>query len=138
MTQEKFEALHKTFSAIYVSKSANQFTGELAYISDSREALFFILYYLKVYPTWQVLGLSFGFTDVTAGGYIAYILPTLKTSLGREGALALREFVNQQAFDEAFADVTDIFIDGTEIPIERTENDLKQRKTYSGKKKPIR
>jgi hypothetical protein len=135
LTIAKFDELHEIFDSIYVPKPTNSITGNEAYLIDSREALFFILVYLKTYPTWQFLGLLFGFSDTTSGSYIAYILPSLKQSLKEKDMLVFRLFENQADFDKAFEGVTEIFIDGTEIPIERAENDIQQRKTFSGKKK---
>jgi hypothetical protein len=45
-----------------------------------------------------------------------------------------RIFESQESFDKAFEGVEDIFIDGTEISIERAYNDEIQAKAYSGKK----
>lgn len=109
-------------------------TKEEAYLTNASEALFFILFYLKTYPTWQILGLQFGFSDTTAGNFVAYILPFLKASLAEKEALSSRIFESQSDFEKAFEGVKDIFIDGTEIPIERAENDKKQKSTFSGKK----
>lgn len=48
-----------------------------------------------------------------------------------------RIFESQEAFDLAFKEVKDIFVDGTEIPIERAVNQDIQRSNFSGKKNSI-
>lgn len=134
---EKFDELYAVFSRIYIPKK-NQATGLPPVLGNHREALFFILYYLKTYPTLQNLGICFGFTDTTAHKYIKYILPFLKMSLKEKESLAHRMFESPEAFKKAFEGVADIFIDGTEIPVERPKDHFAQKGYFSGKKKRIR
>ena len=61
LTKENFKELEEVFKTLYQPKSPNRMTGESAHLSNSAEALFFILWYLKTYPTWQNLGLQKAF-----------------------------------------------------------------------------
>jgi hypothetical protein len=54
--------------------------------------------------------------------------------LKKKKALVSRVFESQEAFEKAFEGVEDIFVDGTEIGIERANNDDIQRESFSGKK----
>ena len=56
---------------------------------DAREALFFILFYYKTYPTLQILGLQFGCSDKSAFEYLEYIKPALKKALETDKRLAV-------------------------------------------------
>ena len=58
----------------------------------------------------------------------------LKSSLSQNNELKTVLFKDQPAFDEAFNGVDEIYIDVTEIPIERSQNKNIQEKRYSGKK----
>lgn len=107
-------------------------------LSDSREALFFILFYYKSHPTLEVLGLSFGFSDTAAFGYVDYVKPYLKRALQGQSVLVRRVFEDQQAFEMAFQGVEDLFIDGSELIIQRAKDPKVQQADLSGKKKRTR
>jgi Helix-turn-helix of DDE superfamily endonuclease len=93
-----------------------------------------VLFYLKTYPTLQVLGLQFGVSDTCAQANLAYFMPFLKASLKAKNTLVARIFESQESFEKTFEGVEDIFIDGTEIAIERADNQEVQQAAYSGKK----
>lgn len=135
LTQEEFNNLYIEFETVYKTKANNSINGKPAFFLDKREALFFILYYLKNYPTLEMLGLSFGTSDATVSNYIKYILPFLKKVLEQKKVLASRVFKTEEEFKKTFEAVEDIYIDGTEIPIERSSNYETQKESYSGKKK---
>ena len=85
-----------------------------------------------------MLGLSFGFSNTAAFVYVDYVKPYLKRALEAQSVLVKRVFDNQDAFDKAFEGVTDLFIDGSEIIIERAKDPKKQQADFSGKKKRTR
>jgi len=58
LDQKEFERLHEEFVLHYQPKSFNQIAQKAPVLTDSREALFFILFYYKSHPTLEVLGLS--------------------------------------------------------------------------------
>jgi hypothetical protein len=47
--------------------------------------------------------------------------------------LVFEIFKNQEEFDKAFEGIEELYIDGTEIPIERSVNQDIQKNEYSGK-----
>ncbi len=131
---DKFKALHQTFSSHFIAKKSSKVGGKLTRFIDSEESLFFVLFYLKTYPTLQVLGLQFGISDTCAQDNLSYLMPFLKAALRDKNTLISRIFESQESFEKAFEGVDDIFIDGTEFPIERADNQEVQQKGYSGKK----
>lgn len=70
LDQQEFDRLHEKFKLYYQPKSFNAIAKKAPVLTDSREALFFILFYFKTYPTLEVLGLSFGFSDTAAFVYL--------------------------------------------------------------------
>ncbi len=133
LNQKEFDRLHEEFKLYYQPKAYNQIAKKGPVLSNSREALFFILFYYKSHPTLEVLGLSFGFSDTAAFGYVNYVKPYLKRALRGQSVLVKRVFEDQQAFDKAF-EGEDLFIDGSEIIIERAKDQQKQQADFSGKK----
>jgi len=134
----EFDLLYALFQRYYEPKQQLLHLGEKpVLLADKREALFFILHYLKAYPTLQNMGLYFGMSDSAVSHLIALLKPCLKATLHQQTGAITRVFANQLEFDKVFEGVEDIFIDVTEIPIERSVNQEKQRDHYSGKKKYI-
>jgi len=138
LDQKEFDRLHDEFKQYYAPKAFNQLAKKAPVLSDSREALFFILFYYKSHPTLEVLGLSLGFSDTAAFVYLDYVKPYLKRALQAQSVLVKRVFENQEAFDKAFQGVTDLFIDGSEIGVERSKDHKVQQADFSGKKKRTR
>jgi hypothetical protein len=135
----QFDALYGSFCAYYKPKSKNPYPNTpTPALTDKREALFFILHYLKAYPTLENMGLYFGIDIRTVSNYIDYIKPALKAALKESGSLTNTMFHNQEAFNQAFADVEDLVADCTEVPVQRPENEQYQASVYSGKKNSIR
>ncbi len=131
----EFEALFDVFADCYLPKSPPLYDGPpLPVLTDKREALFFILYYFKAYPTLQNLGLCFGISNAAASRYLELLKPCLKAALQRQKVLIGRVFAGQQEFEERFAGVTELFFDVTEIPVERAANQQEQKLHFSGKK----
>lgn len=139
LSREEFEELFVVFAPYYTPKTANPYTtASQPVLTDKREALFFILHYFKAYPTLHNLGLYFGMSDSAASGYLERLKPCLKAALVHKQVAVSRLFADQRAFDAVFKDVTTIFIDVTEIPIERAVDQEVQKEQYSGKKNNIR
>lgn len=137
--KEQFEELFSIFGPLYTPKEGNPYYNDKKpVLTDKREALFFILHYYKAYPTLQNLGLYFGFSEYTASTYLDLLKPLLKAALLRRSPIRSAVFRDQQDFDRAFEGVDEIYIDVTEVPVERPQNNELQQEKYSGKKKPIR
>jgi hypothetical protein len=106
--------------------------GKLVTMSQK---LLFLLYYWKVYPGYDVLGFQFGMDGSKACTNVHTLWPVLKRALANEKVLPHREFASVEALREAFADIAELFIDATERPHARPQDDEEQRKKFSGKKK---
>jgi hypothetical protein len=131
----EFEQLFIVFDKLYLSKISNPYLKDKQpVLSDKREALFFILHYYKSYPTLQNMGLYFGFSEFTVSQYLERIKPVLKAALGQNTDIKTTIFKDQTAFDEAFKNVDEIYIDVSEIPVERPQDKEIQVNKYSGKK----
>ncbi|MGB7000737.1 MAG: transposase family protein [Halobacteriota archaeon] len=101
----------------------------------STEKLFFILFYFKCYPTFDVLGLLFDLNRSNACRNVHKLTPILEKVLGKKMAQPKRKINSLEELFELFPGAKDIFIDGTERPIQRPKDKEKQKESYSGKKK---
>ena len=136
LSKGQFEALYHLFEPFYEPKKPTpSTTRQQPVLTNKREALFFILHYYKAYPSLQNMGMYFGFSDFAASTYLERLKPCLKATLQAQGLHNTPLFPTQEEFDKKFADVTDLVIDVTEVPIERSSNQEVQREHYSGKKK---
>src|SRR3989344_8035319 len=109
--------------------------GKKGKLPTMESKLFFILFYIKAYPTFDVLGFM---TDRDRGKCcrsVHILLKTLKKALGREIVLPERKIRTVEEFLEKFPEAKDIFFDGSERRIQRPKDKKRQRKLYSGKKK---
>ncbi|MCP4372186.1 MAG: transposase [Deltaproteobacteria bacterium] len=97
--------------------------------------LFFILYYLKNYPTFDVLGYKFDLDRSKACTNVHKLTPILQTALRELGVLPKRKFSSANEMAEAFKNVEDLFIDATERLHFRHKDYEKQKENYSGKQK---
>lgn len=109
--------------------------GKKGKLPTTESKLFFILFYLKTYPTFDVLGFM---TDRDRGKCcrsVHILLRALKNACGREIVLPERKITTVEEFLKKFPEVKDVFFDGTERRIQRPKNKKRQNKLYSGKKK---
>ena len=84
------------------------------------------------------MGLYFGMSNASACTYLELLRPCLYAALAQQQATIKRLFASQAEFDKLFEGVTKIFIDVTEIPIERADDYDVQKLEFSGKKNFIR
>lgn len=135
LDQEQFNKLFTHFEPFYTPKSGSPIGGSNApVLTDKREALFFILHYLKAYPTLHNMAIYFGMSDYSVSHYLELLKPCLKAAVQVQNSVDRDIFQDQQTFDKQFEGVEDIVIDVTEIPIERAVNQKVQKRRYSGKK----
>ena len=79
---KEFDQLYGYFQKYYVPKSANPHPGtSQPVLTDSREALFFVLHYLKAYPTLECMGLYFGMGVRTVSDYLKRTKACLRAAL---------------------------------------------------------
>lgn len=136
LTQQEFEELAEEFCAFYQVEAHSfpeNFGHEPAFL-DGKELLFLLLFYKKVYPTFDVLALSFDISNATAHHYIHVAKTILRTTLAQRQVLPKRFFKDEAAFQNFFAGIEELFIDATERPIQRPDNQELQEESYSVKK----
>jgi hypothetical protein len=97
------------------------------------DKLFFILFYLKCYPTFDLAGLLYGVDRSQAQRWVKALLPVLETVLGWQAVLPQRRIGSIEEFIQRFPAVKDVFIDGTDRPVQRPQQAKAQRECYSGK-----
>lgn len=141
VTKEEFLALLPAFAQIVREESeAKKRTravggGCNGKIKSTRRKLFFILLYVKAYPTFDVAAFMFASSKSRTHHWAHTILPLLEKTLGRKLALPKRRINTPEEFLAAFPGVKEAMIDGVERPTIRSKKDKTQRKHYSGKKK---
>ena len=106
-------------------------------LSKVEERVFFTLYYLKVYPTFDVLGICFGMDGSTAEENLQLLQLVLEKTLQRLEMLPFRTSKEAKELKELLSIAGKIFIDATERRLQRPENQSDQLEAFSGKKKRI-
>lgn len=109
--------------------------GRRGKLPSAADKLAFVLIYLKVYPTYDVMGFLTHRAASKCCESIKQFLPILEQVLGHACVLPKRQIRSAAEFYEAFPSVRDVFIDGTERRIQRPKREHSARKHYSGKKK---
>ena len=109
--------------------------GRTGNLRSFKEKLFFVLFYFKCYPTFDVLGLLFDLNRSNACRNVQKLTAVLEKTLGKKMVLPKRKISTLKELFEIFPNVKDLFIDGTERPIQRPKDNEKQKENYSGKKK---
>jgi hypothetical protein len=136
LTSDQFNKLAIHFEKHYIPKKANPWPNtKQPVLTDKKEALFFILHYLKAYPTLENMGLYFDMDIRTVSNYISYTKAALKAALKESDSLLPYIFRTQEEFDKAFEGIEDIIVDCTEIQVQRSKDSGFQEYMYSGKKK---
>ena len=146
MSREKFDLLVPVFSSsddeIQQERLTNkeikriQNSGPKSILDSYEKKLFFTLYYLKSYPTFDVLGFHFGLSAGHAHDYIVEYLPVLQRSLEKLGTAPIRDRKDPKEFEQIIEKYDKILIDGTEVSCVRPAKDEEQEERYSGKKTP--
>jgi Helix-turn-helix of DDE superfamily endonuclease len=149
LDKAKFEELVEAFGQIYHNrvpsglnwlgaKRQRAIGGGAQYtLKTDTEKVFFVLFYMKCYPTFDLLGLFFDLDKSSANRCLHSFLPIIETVLGYKMALPMRKIGSMEEFIEHFGDIHQLIIDGTERPIQRSKNYEKQKDNYSGKKNDI-
>jgi hypothetical protein len=109
--------------------------GNKSCIDTYEKQLFFVLYYLKTYETFDVLGFHFGCSGGNAHEHIKRLLPILERSLKVLNVLPERPPESVDDFIKLIEKYKDIIIDGVESACVRPQEETKQKARYSGKKK---
>jgi hypothetical protein len=143
MTVAEFERLLPTFTAGLKKAQTKAKKERKRAIGGGRrhtlktpsDKLFFILLYLKCYPTFDLAGLFYGVDRSQAQRWVKALLPVLEEVLGWQAVLPQRRIGTIEEFIQRFPAVKDVFIDGTERPVQRPQQAKAQQEFYSGKQK---
>jgi len=129
------EALWERYEQQRSQRKRKPGAGQKGRLNTMEKKLFFIVYYFKVYPTFDVLGDRFGLDRSKACINMHNLLPVLIKALDQAGVLPKRKFESVEELRAAFAGIADLFIDATERPHCRPKDAAVQRQKYSGKKR---
>jgi len=105
-------------------------------LKTAEEKLFYALFYVRCYPTYDMAGFIFGGVSPSQPcRWTHTFLPALEKALGKKLVLPQRKVRTPEEFFRLFPDVKEVFIDGTERPVCRSTDTERQRADFSGKKK---
>lgn len=133
LTRKVFEKLVPEFEkALKKCTKKNPYRGGRPdKLKTSREKLFFVLYYLKNYPTYDVLGVQFGLHRSNAFRKVNRYLEALILALKTKRVLPA---VSLGELNKRLNDLELVIVDGTEQRKNRPKDKEKQKNYYSGKK----
>ncbi len=142
LTKEEFEALLVAFDKAWhqVQPTENDDRqrayggGRKPILSQRKDQLLFIMFYLKTYPLQEVLAFFFGISQTQANHWIYRLAEILQLALRTLDYLPERE-TERLAELLAEYEVLEFAQDGTERRRQRPTDDEEQRTYYSGKKK---
>ena len=141
VSKEEFLSLFETFEQIVredaESKKRKRAPGGgcNGKIKQPKIKLFYILFYVKTYPTFDVAAFMFASSKSRTQHWAHKILPLLEKTLGRKVVLPKRRISTPEEFLRAFPGIKEVMIDGVERPMQRPKKSKPQKKNYSGKKK---
>ena len=108
--------------------------GRNSVLRTSREKLLFIMFWFKVYPTFDVMGFFFGMSQTQACEWAHRLAPILEAALGHKKHLPQRKSHTIEKALGAFPALTFI-VDGTDRPCCRPKHGMTRKARYSGRKK---
>lgn len=145
MTEKEFNQLLPFFTKAWKSSKHSQHrknaeirkigAGRKGFLRSMEEKLFYILFYYKCYPTYDLLGFIYNCNRSNACRRQFELGKILEKTLGGKSVLPERRMRRIEEFFKAFPEVREVFIDGTERPTQRPKDKEKQKENYSGKKK---
>ena len=152
----EFERLLPVFSAVYEAERQKRYDqavqagtrrrklggGRKSKLPTLADKLLFVLYYYKVYPTFDQLGTQFDLVGSPLGAKaherLYELAPLLHETLVRLEMMPKREFQNVEELMHALDGIDEIIIDATERAYRRPQEAQQQQDHYSGKKNGIR
>ncbi len=141
VNRKAFAQLLDAFSPLYEQTRSSQPRqraiggGRKARLLSTQQKLFFILFYFKCYPTFDLAGIIFDLHRSQAHERMHRLQPILSASLGKKMARQERQLTSIEEFVARFANVERVMIDGTQRPIQRPQDPQQQKRNYSGKKR---
>lgn len=109
--------------------------GRDSKIETAREKLFYILWYMKTYPTFDVASFTVGFARSSACTWMHDLLPILELTMKRKFVLPQRKISSPEEYFRLYPEAKEVFVDAVERLKQRPKKKKAQQKAYSGKKK---
>ena len=109
--------------------------GRKGVLASTEQKLFFALYYLKTYPTFDVLAAAFGLPRSKACEHTHRLAKALERTLRVLRVLPARAIDSLAQMQRVFAEVPVLLLDATERPVQRPRAAVDRPADYSGKKK---
>lgn len=109
--------------------------GRNSKIDSIEEKLFYILWYMKTYPTFDVASFWVGFARSNACTWMHDLLPVLELTMKRKFVLPQRKISDPEEFLRLFPETAEVFVDGVERLKQRPKKKKSATRIYSGKKK---
>jgi hypothetical protein len=143
VSKEKIEAILPKFNQCLIAyryqlkpkRKRKVGGGRKGDLPTDLDKLLYILMFLKIYPTYDVLSIIANHQRSKCGDSVNFLLPVLEMTLDRELVLPKRKARSLEEVFERCPELKDVFIDGTERRTQRPRNLKKRKKLYSGKKK---
>lgn len=143
LNRKAFEILLEQFKQVYFAEFNKRETprkrkmggGRKGRLKTIKQKLFYILFYFKCYPTFDLAAVLFDFDRSQAHRWMQRLQVILEKTLGKKKVLPLRKIHSVDEFIEHFPRVKEVIIDGTERAICRPKDPEKQKENFSGKKK---
>lgn len=150
LSVEKFDALVEKFTPLWEAAERKRRTrpnrqralggGHPYALRTVEDKLLCALVFLRIYPTYEVLGLFVGMHLSNVDRLLRRALPVLQEATGktlqlprpRRGQKRVRSL---EEFFTRFPDLRDVIVDATEQPTRRPKNNTEQRRHFSGKRK---
>lgn len=104
-------------------------------LDSIEKKLFFTLFYLKTYPTFDVLGSFFDLARSKAHKNVHLLSKVLQLALDKHNALPACKINSVEDMKKVFGEGNKLIIDATERPHFRHKNQSLQKQHYSGKKR---
>ena len=108
--------------------------GAHGILETVEEKFFYSLFYLKTYPTFDVLGSQFGMARSKAHVNTYKLSPILYHTLVSLGLMPYREFETPEDLKTILSGIDQVIIDATERAYRRSQDEEEQKAHYSGKK----
>lgn len=130
-----FEAAEREYRENKPNRQRKPGGGRKGHLKTTEDKLFYILFYIKTYPTFDIMAFFFGKSRGRSCETGNLYLELLEKALGRKIVLPERRIGSVEEFIRLFPEVKDVFPDGTERRIQRPKKAKQNKRYYSGKKK---
>lgn len=129
------QALKAAYKEVRPDRKRKLGGGKIGILRSVEEKLAFVLFYLKTYPTFDVLGAFTGRDRSRSCRSAHFLFPVLEKTLKIKLVLPKRQIRSVEELLETFPEAREIFLDGVERPVQKPTSQKRKKKLYSGKKK---